>query len=814
MKRFAVRDYMLFSAAVLSIAVFTWIFPRLYPESKVNLRFDRAQILEKAEGMIKYLGYDLPKKRITVFMDQDDDQYRYLQNIYGIEKANSMAASDSLNMFWWVLDWDSFKNRTSRQSSHDNSIQVSARNPDSTGTYQVTLHLDLQGRPVSFTAKGAAGFWTGKEKKDSGESYEYAEKIANKILADDFPQWKFDGRESFERRDSIFSKFKWIRQKNIAGEKVVFTLTISNGRVTGFNKHYSYPPGYSSKQSSILKINVIYALLGIIALILIIKRLRSDFIDLKVGLVPAVIVVLLWAIDFFTTLYVQSGSVFSIVSIIGYLITSLFIGGAMWVFFSLGESLYREVWPEKLVVMDTIRRRIFSSDVSKSIVQGVSAGFIISGFIALSEYLLVTGKFAVISFIPHISLFYSHNIPWLYGLHGVLNLLFFVTVVCFAGLPLIKKYFKWPVIGYIIIAFFSATLTFPYSQMSPEWIKFLMTAIVVLFFIRVMLKYEVISLIVAGFTLSVIFYGYAGVVSSNPHIQTQGIILLSIIAGLLIIALITKNKTAGPLELKEFVPDYLQRIYERERQHRELEIARGVQLSFLPQSCPSNKNADIASFCIPAMETGGDYYDFISLAPDKLGVAIGDVSGKGISASFYMTLTKGFLLSQARFDMSPKDVLININELFYKNVKRGVFISMIYSIFDFTNSTLILARAGHNPMIFFRSEDGSTKGLKTPGIALGFEKGDVFSKTIENVVIPMNRGDIFFFYTDGLNEAVNLSGEEFGDERIKRIIRSSEKKSAKELLDKIRAEIDLFSKSMEQHDDMTAVAVKIQGGST
>jgi len=809
MKRFSVRDYNLFLFAILSIIVLTLIFPRLYPESRVNLKFGREQIAAKADSLIKYLGYKLPKDRTVIFMNEDDDQFRYLQNAYGIDKANNIVASDSVAMLWWVYNRVSPNNKDGGQTSHDNTIQVTAQNADTSGVYQVTLHLDLQGRPLTLTTKGAECFWTGGENKRGTASLEYADRIARKILAEDFPLWKFDGREDVRRKSDVESKFKWTRTKSVAGEDVVFTLVMLRDRVTEFNKHYSYPEGYSPKHNSMINFNIFYLILGVISVILFIKRLRSDFIDLKIGIAPAVIVVVIWGIGFLTSFYIQLIPVISILAVMGYLITSIFLAGSMWILFSLGESLSREIWPDKLVVMDSIRRRFFSSELSRAIVRGISIGFIISGFIALYEYVLVNYNLAVLSFLPNISLFYSHKIPWLYGMYGTLGSMFFITTVCFVSLPIAKKYLRWPVLGYVIVALMSMMVSLPAPKVYPEWANLLMRISIVLLFMFFMLKFEIVTLIIAGVSFPVIFYGYAGVLNTNPHIQVNGIILLSILAGLLIIALITKNRTVRPWELKEFVPDYLQRIYERERQHRELEIARSVQLSFLPQKCPDYKNAEIASFCIPAMETGGDYFDFIPLAPDKLGVAIGDVSGKGISASFYMTLTKGFLLSQARLNMSPRDVLININELFYENVKRGVFISMIYAIFDFSNSTLTLARAGHNPMIFLKSKDDSIEELESPGIGLGLEKGVVFNKTIENVIIPITRGDIFFFYTDGLNEAVNISGEEFGDERIKMIIRSNELCSAEELLEQIRKEINLFTKSMEQHDDMTAVAVKI-----
>ena len=257
------------------------------------------------------------------------------------------------------------------------------------------------------------------------------------------------------------------------------------------------------------------------------------------------------------------------------------------------------------------------------------------------------------------------------------------------------------------------------------------------------------------------------------------------------------------------MPDYLQRIYERERIQRELEIARNVQLSFLPKTTPKVEGVDVATFCLPAREVGGDYYDFIEVGPRRLGVVIGDVSGKGISAAFYMTLTKGFLKSQARRVESTREVLINMNELFYENAERGIFISMIYGIFDLNARTLTFARAGHNPMILRRSGKGTAEELCPSGIGLGLEGGEVFARTVEERTIGIEKNDVFLFYTDGLNEAQNPFQEEFGAERLLRLIEENDHLSAEALLQKIQEEIQSFTAGAPQYDDMTAVVVKV-----
>jgi phosphoserine phosphatase RsbU/P len=206
---------------------------------------------------------------------------------------------------------------------------------------------------------------------------------------------------------------------------------------------------------------------------------------------------------------------------------------------------------------------------------------------------------------------------------------------------------------------------------------------------------------------------------------------------------------------------------------------------------------------------GGDYYDFIEFGPKKLGVAIGDVSDKGIPAAFYMTLTKGLLKSQARSGMTPENVLIRLNSLFYENAKRNVFLSMIYGVFDMEAKTFDFARAGHNPVILHRSHEHGTEELNPRGIALGLEPGPIFEQTIEHKRISVKSGDTILLYTDGFNEARNRFQEEFGEKRLMSIIETYNAFSAEELLNQIREEILMFTSGAVQHDDMTAVLIKI-----
>jgi len=257
------------------------------------------------------------------------------------------------------------------------------------------------------------------------------------------------------------------------------------------------------------------------------------------------------------------------------------------------------------------------------------------------------------------------------------------------------------------------------------------------------------------------------------------------------------------------MPAFALNITERQRLQRELEIARDIQMSFLPKKNPLINYLDIASICIPALEVGGDYYDFIQFDGNKLGVIIGDVSGKGTQAAFYMILTKGFLKALAKSFRSPLKFLQDMNTLFYENVERGTFISMVCGIFDLENKKFMLARAGHNPVIVRKSAQKNAGTLHPTGLAIGLEKGIVFNKTIQEIEIEITKGDIFVFYTDGFTEARNKFKEEFGEERLVDIVKNNSGLTSEEILNQIIKEVKTFMGKTPQHDDMTMIVAKI-----
>jgi len=248
---------------------------------------------------------------------------------------------------------------------------------------------------------------------------------------------------------------------------------------------------------------------------------------------------------------------------------------------------------------------------------------------------------------------------------------------------------------------------------------------------------------------------------------------------------------------------------EKQRLEQELKIAQEFQNVLLPRHCPVIEGVEIASYFAPALEIGGDYFDYINIDDSRLGVVIADVSGKGIPGALVMTMVRSALRSDAIGVGSPKEVLKRINEKIYSDTKESVFITMNYVIIDFKNMRLRYARAGHEPLIMINSESNQFHLSIPKGIALGLVLGDTFD-VMEEVELDIKKNDIVIFYTDGVIEARDPNDLEFGQDRFINVLQSNVDKNPEKIIENIIGEITNFTEGIPQHDDITLVVIKFK----
>jgi sigma-B regulation protein RsbU (phosphoserine phosphatase) len=240
----------------------------------------------------------------------------------------------------------------------------------------------------------------------------------------------------------------------------------------------------------------------------------------------------------------------------------------------------------------------------------------------------------------------------------------------------------------------------------------------------------------------------------------------------------------------------------------ELAIARKIQLESLPQSTPNISGLDIAGISVPALEVGGDYFDYLIGDSNKLTVIVGDVSGKGTSAALYMSKVQGILRSLHGFGLLPRELFIRANHLLCRDLEKKSFVTAMGAMFDTEARSLVLARAGHLPLFHFVTRTQTVEKITPKGLGLGLSPEDLFANELEQRVIAYERGDIFVFVTDGITEGQQLSGDEFGEERLEWILKNSSAATAIAIRDRAIEEVKTFAGDANQHDDQTVVVVK------
>jgi phosphoserine phosphatase RsbU/P len=251
------------------------------------------------------------------------------------------------------------------------------------------------------------------------------------------------------------------------------------------------------------------------------------------------------------------------------------------------------------------------------------------------------------------------------------------------------------------------------------------------------------------------------------------------------------------------------RSLERERLHQEMMVAQRMQKRLLPQQLPELPQVQIAASSESSFEVGGDYYDVFTLANNNYGIIIGDVSGKGVSAAFYMAEVKGIFLSLSKLCTTPRELLMRANQSLMESLEKNAFISVIYGVLNISNATLTLARAGHCPAVFLSGEHSEL--IRSTGLGLGLAADAIFEKATEERTLQLQPNDVCLFYTDGIVEARNAEGEEFGYERLLQAAQQCKHMQAEEIKEQVLSSVRTFLGTNPYNDDVTLVVVKWLG---
>lgn len=637
---------------------------------------------------------------------------------------------------------------------------------------------------------------------------EYGIRVASLIVVN---------KEISKRGDRTLYKFLLENsEEQYPGLLYRYTVQLLGGRVIEYRvdrviaKKTLSGPGHAGDNALSYALMVITWLVIVLTLIVrFVKKLRKDELEFNRALWLGIV---LGGLVFIDTVirHRHDDSWFGILLSGGFSGAAAFLG--LLLLYSTSESQGRTAWPEKLSVTDLLfQGRFYIRESGAAILRSFF-------FVGLTLLFLGVSVFAVTTFnIGHVSFGIAVMEGFQSIFSGISLILSNIVFAFFVGFVLI---FFWPgflrekVPGKSLFLFFLA-MTLSVGGMQLIFFNPLYLALILLFpaalgWSYLVYRYDLFTVFLSF--LGVKFFLDLALVSIIPG-SLSSVVGLSVVIFVFVAFFVGVYLVFRPHSAEDYdcyVPEYVNRIAERERMVKELEIARNVQMRFLPQSVPEFPNLDIVSLCQPAMEVGGDYYDFVRMDDRSMSVLIGDVSGKGVSAAFYMTMVKGIIKTLSRKTRQPSVLLAEANEIFYENAPRDVFVTVIYGVFDLEKRTLTVASAGHNPLMVWNNKNGTVQLVNPRGIAIGLAKGERYRDLIEEISIPFDEGDIFIFYTDGVSESMNMSQEIFGEGRLQEVLRESAHLSPRIIQKNVLEAVALFSGKAPQHDDFTMVVVKIR----
>ncbi len=250
-------------------------------------------------------------------------------------------------------------------------------------------------------------------------------------------------------------------------------------------------------------------------------------------------------------------------------------------------------------------------------------------------------------------------------------------------------------------------------------------------------------------------------------------------------------------------------LNEKQRIDHDLNVARQIQTALLPRAIPRLPGLEMAAFTHSAQEIGGDYYDFIHIDDDHIGIAIADVSGKGIVGAIMMSISRSVLRAQATMSTDPTEVLKGVNRIMFEDIAEDMFVSMLYMVLNTQTLELRVARAGHERPILVQSHDKHCQIIDSAGVALGMADRDGFDTLLTETSIVLSPGDTLVAYTDGVTEALNGQGDEWGADQLFETIHQAAPNGAHAVINTVQHQLERFVGGIAQYDDMTLLALQV-----
>ena len=473
---------------------------------------------------------------------------------------------------------------------------------------------------------------------------------------------------------------------------------------------------------------------------------------------------------------------------------------------SVGESRCRERWGAKLAAFDAFfHRRWANATVARSSLRGLGLGTLLAALLLL--VLVAVRPLGVWSGMSFMFDPWWQNAPWpgvtLLLVTLVLGLYVDLFTLLFLLPPVVQRFGTWR--GGAAVALVTGIIFWPPIFVDPAWASTLVGIVKAAVLVAVFLRYDLLTALLASFTASMLIPALPFLLADAPFLQLQGALPLLAVAVPLLLSI---RHLASGEEFQyryEDVPAHVKRIAERERQRVELETARRIQSSILPELPPRLGGVDLAHAYLPASEVGGDFYDVMDLEDGRLALAVGDVAGHGVSSGLVMSMAKSTLALQVTVDPDVEVVLRTLNRMVYKTARQRLLTTLCYALLDTERLELTYGSAGH--LAPYRiAADGRAESLEAASYPLGVRDPSAYVAR----TVSLASGDRLFMFSDGVVEACRDNSDElFGFDRLQESLERHAGEDPTGLRDGVLADLRRFMGSCPRADDQTILVLRL-----
>ncbi|RMH19897.1 MAG: hypothetical protein D6696_09500 [Acidobacteria bacterium] len=789
-------------AAALAAAAVAWAYPRAMPLIDPGLPLGRGEIRTIALERLRQLGPPVDDPYLVVRLSTDGDLGRRLQLAapeVGVERLRRSRLAETL-VSWQVLvyppavprgDWSYF----ARLTRSGEVLTLLRRIPDDeAGT---TAPDDDEAHRQAWAFLAAHGL-----DLDALEPAPQARRVA--------------------QGDRVDLTLRYPFREALLGPGVTYGVEVPfrGGRIAGFRR-FDDDPQAAAIQGD-LQALALWGFGGLLAGVLLLSIVAVPFLKLyhdgQLGVRRGLQILLLCAGAGLITMALigraQAENVGSdlvtrqqmtwLGGSIVYIFVFLVPAGLAMVAWSVGEWHCRARWPQKLAAVDALfRLRWQNATVARSSLRGLAGGLVVVALqlaIALAAmpraWLPATSGYGDVlgSALPALG--------WLAGAVAAVvpfALVAYLLVPAWAGRRLGRRW------GFVVALVVALLLARPDLVLLP--LPWTLPVAFVGALVPLLLVYagDLLAALLAALAQSLIPAALPALYAADAGYQINGWLALLALAAPLLASIRYLGSGEEFRYTYDDVPPHVRRIAERERQRVELETARGIQQSILPELPPQLQGVEIAHSYLPATEVGGDFYDVLALDDGRLAVAVGDVAGHGVSSGLVMSMTKSALAVQVTFDPAVESVMGTLNRMVYQSARARLLTTLCYAVLDPRRREMLYASAGHLFPYRLRA-GGEVEHLEAGAYPLGV-RGDIAPR-VRNVKLAP--GDVIFLYSDGLVEAcADGSDEPFGFERLEASLRRHAGESPQRLRDAVLADVARYAGARARQDDVTVLVLRL-----